>query len=184
VTYVFGQDLLVHRYSDKGDAILALDGTVKEIPETWNKLRSDNSEWEVELIADDVSSEGSLSFRLAHVPTGEYRDIDLSKFFPSNDHPMLVAIDVDDSGEHIVYKTAYGAGGGFPYVATWIYNVSSGTLTDLSNLSALRDLLTKEGFDQELYTEDKMYDWFFDRAHNVIVLTISTMRPAEEPGNG
>ncbi len=186
VTYPYGPDLLVHRYGNEGDAILSLDGKVEEIPSTWNKIRSTSGQWEVESTTVYDRANLKTGFYVLNRSTGESRDINLDPLISDELKGQLSPVFIDDAGKAVLLIQQYGSLEGLPQGGSFIYNLATNSLQELSSLSSFKDILETEHIGAAYPTTDRTYTTSFDVDHQMILLTtyrFSTENENEMGGN-
>ncbi len=150
IASTFGTDLLVHRYSNTGDAIVSLDGTAKKISENWGLIRSKNGRYEVEYkdLNDSPAKEklaGHISFRDRVAKTEKILTLPIGDDTLTPVSPKPIAL----SDDGLTVSVAYVGGWEGPGKAMmWKLETTTNTSTELKSFSKLTDL----DFSKHLYT--------------------------------
>ncbi|MEK7615385.1 MAG: hypothetical protein AAB431_03305, partial [Patescibacteria group bacterium] len=130
IAYPLGTDLIVHRYSNTGDAIVSLDGTAKEIPENWELLRSKNGQYEVEYT--DRGDE--LEFRNLKTGTKKLLHLPVTDAMLRGMGARPDSITNDGSTVYLVLAEGWEGPGA---TTIWKLDVATDTLTELKSFSKL-----------------------------------------------
>lgn len=179
VSAIFGKDLLVHRYRVEGDGIFSLRGEITPVKSSWNTIRSSNNLWEVEQISTyfDVSQ----TYRLTHLPTNVTQEFSVDTSFSADKSPIFMPSVISDDGAYLVFGQVHSNEGWFGQTDLVLYDISSRTMQNFANLSSVKELFEKEDLKNQLGSS-KTYSWYFDVPQRKIILTVSSLGPAEEPG--
>lgn len=135
---IFGEDLLVHRYSKNGAAIVSLDGVVQEIPEIWGSMRSKNGRFE---LAYASVYDGEASQKSGTIVLWD-REQDTQQTFRVDDKKLAL-----DAGElqptaitndgSVIYLTAVFSGEGSIAPRLWKLFTQNGDVVEVVSLHAL-----------------------------------------------